>query len=293
MERRCAGCGAVLVKKPGPGRWPHRCDDCRPSASEQFVAVAKPCDICRMEFLPQHPTQRYCSRECKKKRPWQGRRPRICEICDVEYRPTYGEQRTCGRKCGMLLNVLLRPPRPSKPTIEPEGFTVVPWAQCITCRDWFIARMNRTGCTRNCRMGYIPRGIARVSTCIECGQQFMYPSRTRRKTLCSNDCRRRRAKRKAADPRRDRSHRQRAIRLGVPYEEVNRRTVYERDNWTCGLCGDAIDPQCKWPDEWCASIDHIIPMSKGGGHLYSNVQAAHWWCNTMKGVDEGFDLHAA
>ena len=30
------------------------------------------------------------------------------------------------------------------------------------------------------------------------------------------------------------------------------------------------------------SIDHIIPMSKGGGHIWSNVQVAHIICNSIK-----------
>lgn len=31
------------------------------------------------------------------------------------------------------------------------------------------------------------------------------------------------------------------------------------------------------------SIDHIVPMSKGGGHVWENVQVAHIICNTEKG----------
>lgn len=31
-----------------------------------------------------------------------------------------------------------------------------------------------------------------------------------------------------------------------------------------------------------ATIDHIIPMSLGGGHTYLNTQAAHMICNSRK-----------
>lgn len=32
----------------------------------------------------------------------------------------------------------------------------------------------------------------------------------------------------------------------------------------------------------CATIDHIIPLSKGGTHTYNNVQLAHYICNSKK-----------
>jgi 5-methylcytosine-specific restriction endonuclease McrA len=68
----------------------------------------------------------------------------------------------------------------------------------------------------------------------------------------------------------------------VEYEYVSRHKVYERDGWVCGICGDAIDRSLGWPDLMCASLDHVIPMVDGGPHLYSNVQAAHFLCNSYK-----------
>ena len=37
-----------------------------------------------------------------------------------------------------------------------------------------------------------------------------------------------------------------------------------------------------WSGPMYPSIDHIIPMSKGGGHIWSNVQVAHIICNSIK-----------
>lgn len=31
-----------------------------------------------------------------------------------------------------------------------------------------------------------------------------------------------------------------------------------------------------------ASIDHVVPMARGGPHLYTNVQCSHWVCNVLK-----------
>ena len=82
---------------------------------------------------------------------------------------------------------------------------------------------------------------------------------------------------------RDRAHRRRARKRGLGSVKVDRLAIFERDNWTCQLCGGAIDPDCPWPDPGSPSIDHIVPISKGGRHAPSNVQAAHLGCNSSKG----------
>lgn len=59
--------------------------------------------------------------------------------------------------------------------------------------------------------------------------------------------------------------------------------IYTRDDWVCGICGEAIDRDV--PAGWkrAGSIDHIIPLSRGGNHTRDNVQAAHISCNSKKG----------
>lgn len=32
------------------------------------------------------------------------------------------------------------------------------------------------------------------------------------------------------------------------------------------------------------SVDHIVPLAKGGLHSWDNVQLAHFKCNTLKGA---------
>lgn len=59
--------------------------------------------------------------------------------------------------------------------------------------------------------------------------------------------------------------------------------VHTRDDWVCQLCQRAIDPEVVWPDPMSASVDHIVPLSKGGTHSMINVQSAHLRCNSSKG----------
>jgi hypothetical protein len=58
--------------------------------------------------------------------------------------------------------------------------------------------------------------------------------------------------------------------------------VHARDGWTCQLCLKPIDQGIAWPDPMSPSVDHIIPLSKGGTHALSNVQSAHLGCNSSK-----------
>lgn len=83
-------------------------------------------------------------------------------------------------------------------------------------------------------------------------------------------------------------HRHRAKRYGCAYDpSVTLKKLIERDGLRCALCGGLCDPDDKGWSEYfgptAPTIDHIIPMSKGGGHTWGNVQVAHAICNCCKG----------
>lgn len=67
----------------------------------------------------------------------------------------------------------------------------------------------------------------------------------------------------------------------VPYDRLE---VFARDGWVCQLCMEPIDREARSPAPLSPSIDHIIPISQGGGDTPSNVQASHRVCNTRKGA---------
>ena len=68
-------------------------------------------------------------------------------------------------------------------------------------------------------------------------------------------------------------------------ESINLKALFDRDGGICQLCGRPTD----WNDIKCGHIgrlyptlDHIIPLSKGGAHTWDNVQLAHMACNAGK-----------
>lgn len=158
---------------------------------------------------------------------------------------------------------------------------------CATCKvDTPLEEMSRTSPSycRECvnaaarlRNPYKPKVLG-VKPCEYCGKEFQF---NKKKNLhCSPECS------EATVNKRNWKHLQaRRARLKNAFvESFNAKEIYERDNWMCGLCGDPIDPAAKLPNQMSASIDHIIPISKGGTHERTNVQAAHLFCNVSKGA---------
>lgn len=66
-------------------------------------------------------------------------------------------------------------------------------------------------------------------------------------------------------------------------DDINHTEVFERDNWTCHLCKEPINRYLRGDNWMRVTLDHVIPLCKGGSHTYDNVAAAHWICNMQKG----------
>lgn len=68
---------------------------------------------------------------------------------------------------------------------------------------------------------------------------------------------------------------------------TERRALYERDNWTCQLCHEPIDPSAHWNSNYAPSLDHIVPQSHMliPDHTPSNLRTAHRVCNSRRGAD--------
>ena len=88
------------------------------------------------------------------------------------------------------------------------------------------------------------------------------------------------------------SHYARAKMRGLPAEEgITLKKLIDRDGLSCAICG----LQCFYGGNYLAplypSIDHIKPISRGGGHTWDNVQIAHRYCNLIKGDGVGRRWH--
>jgi hypothetical protein len=130
------------------------------------------------------------------------------------------------------------------------------------------------------------RHAARTKRCDACGTPVQRRNKTDRRPACSPECR-------ATIQFGTTEHQhgydwadmaaRRARAAGATIIELfDRATVYERDDWTCGICNTTVTPGLDPFDPESATVDHIVPLSKGGQHTLANAQCAHLRCNSAK-----------
>lgn len=136
-----------------------------------------------------------------------------------------------------------------------------------------------------------------VHICEVCGNKYTMRARMEKEGLkycsdngcCSKVCSKKRARRKMRANGFPKNHLHRAHLYGCDYESgITLKSLIKRDGLRCAICGEMCDPNDhEWTDYFgpkSPTIDHIIPMSKGGGHVWDNVQVAHAICNSAKGA---------
>jgi len=63
---------------------------------------------------------------------------------------------------------------------------------------------------------------------------------------------------------------------GSPETEfIDRMQIYERDGGRCHIC-----ERPTWEGDF--TLDHLIPLSKGGAHVRTNIAVAHRDCNSIR-----------
>lgn len=270
-RRRCAWCGDCLEV-----RGANYCS--RPCAS---AARQTRCEICRAPFRGHGRTQRTCSRACglelsyrngrtraiKVRRIW----PKNCETCGSLYVARNIRSRFCSPTCA-----------PAAP------YTYTPTVSVVACRECgteFSTTRGKTAkycgarCARRCanrqrrhkeRTRLVEKSTPMrtewtpLSECAECGTALT----GRPKRYCSQPC---------GDRARDRQARHRArTGLAQPADLITIHMLGERDNWRCHICRHKVERAF-------ATIDHLVPVSLGGLHVWMNVALACAHCNSTRG----------
>lgn len=92
---------------------------------------------------------------------------------------------------------------------------------------------------------------------------------------------------------READQRRRARKIGAEVEDFTNAEIFERDRWVCGICETSVEPSLSWPAPKSASLDHVLPLSKGGNHTRANTRLAHLDCNVRRGNRAESEIRAS
>ena len=119
--------------------------------------------------------------------------------------------------------------------------------------------------------------------CKECG--IIFNATHGRQKYCTTECANKRDNRMKELKRKKRLEKNGAINWDITLDKL-----IKRDCNKCHICGDKCnnnDYEIDKSNNFIVgkdypSIDHIIPISKGGTHTWDNVKLAHHYCNSIK-----------
>lgn len=268
------------------------------------IIYQRECGCCRQEFITNRQYQKYCSEKCRNK-DWSKENRNLnivyikkCKYCDREFNTKYKNKLYCDSKC--QINFLY----PQKETrinkfIEKfnnrygkfftyiEGYpNKVITIKCNKCGN--IKKRNKKGiftssniCCKKCNNN--KKGIMK-SICAECGNEYIKYSV--QQILCK-ECHDKQEQSKKNVRKRLRENKIKTN--GTVDCSITLTKLIKRDNHICKLCNKLVDESDYTYNNdvfiagnYYPSIDHIIPLSKGGTHQWNNVQLAHRICNSIK-----------
>ena len=262
----------------------------------------KCCLSCRVDLTKKQIGKKYvhCSPGCRdltKLRnpiiPWC-----MCGTCRRVFKPISKDRmQYCSKRCSYIDNM-------GKPIKDHwlEKSCKVFFKECDECGDVFTAKDNRRICCEGCfkarqAKGYkakakvlyhqdprvrAQRGIKiHTKICIICGNGF--DTYRLNQKCCSDQCMTENEINTQRIIKSNSNQRRRARLRGATIERFTKEEIFIRDSWRCKLCGKKLKPGAKFPHPLYPTIDHIVPLSKGGQHTRLNVQAACFICNSMKG----------
>ena len=208
-----------------------------------------------------------------------------CKTCNTKYKRTYEHIRTGNVICLECQKRQTQERQAKEKEIARQNAEMRKlerdWMRLLNHKEDHFKKLhqeflNRTGICEICGKEYSVRDYvesANLKYAIDNG-------------VCSAECRKEK-KRILKRRFKTSNHIHRSKKYGVAYESgITLRKLIARDGLTCAICGGECDlNDHSWSDYAGAmypSIDHIIPLSKGGTHTWDNVQVTHMICNSLK-----------
>lgn len=255
------------------------------------TVVDRVCNNCGAGFVDNKlDRRRTCSEKCRKAvqtaaaRNHLGSRPlntHTCRVCSVTYQTTAIRSNSCSKKCKLQAwyaskggysyksaahEARLAEARSKRSAIDAEKralreIEVSAAKAAVVARIYWNAEL---------------RELWSWDVCVVCGQGCR---KSKRHGTCSDECA---ASRKRAARHAERVAR-RAILKAARVDTVDPFKVFDRDDWTCYLCGGQTPRSLRGTYEDAApEVEHVVPITRGGKDAYDNVRCACRKCNLIK-----------
>lgn len=282
--------------------------------------VPKPCVICGELFLPYQKRSVVCSQDCRlvhvannSRAKWQVKDyPEVnCQKCNTVFKPRQKDGKYCSAACSrkrprhILINCLCCKKEVKRTRRGSNDSRQYCSKQCACIHR--VAITKEIHALRRIAENNKPKPVvdthvlneiraikriaraARVSkSCKHCGE-IVYS----KYVLVHPTCRKEYSKIKKEQYRQTDSYKQnkkaakskrKALERGASVAEpINPDFILERDKYRCYICGIKTPKKLRGTYEDNApEVDHIIPLSKGGLHVESNLRCACRKCNGLK-----------
>ena len=153
-------------------------------------------------------------------------------------------------------------------------YVVCPICKSVSIKTGLVDK--KKYCSIECKKKFVKKQFVKKikdSVCSKCGMQHKAKSFNTMCFKCKNDMEKacKKAFRKKYDYK---------LKIATVHPVIDRK-VFERDKWKCVHCGIKVQKVNIYADN-AAELDHIVPLSLGGPHSYSNVQTLCRKCNANK-----------
>jgi len=241
------------------------------------------CECCGTEFAAKTPTKRFCSNSCRdKQRNLVPSIDAVCKHCGKHFKAKRRVYSTfCSKSCSSLFmhkNTnynLINEIKSLRNLCSKHLYNIQ-----ILIEIASLLRIKK----RNKKIYSAKAGIKKHKLCLQCNKRFVY-IRTKGGSPdhCSDKCRKESKKRTAKKFSRIAKAKRRAIYRSVEADNIDPFDVFDRDGWRCHICGRKT-PKSKRGShaDNAPELDHIVPISKGGKHTFSNVACSCRKCNQIK-----------
>jgi len=256
----------------------------------------KICPKCHKEYQTQEKRQKHCSRSCAATKYMERlTMTKICLGCGKEFaisperyhrfKINRDSLKYCSRECAFRYTKIWHKHGLKERKQWPHS--KIQFGYCGFCGNLFLRRHGRKYCSPLCaykagssvfyytKWAHI-KSIKEINPyikkkCKSCGKEFEINFQVDAREYCSKRCARRLIQQR-------RNYRERTNYI----EDINIMEIYFRDNGRCGICGKKIKYNLPILHPKALTLDHIIPIAKGGEHSKKNVQVAHRICNSIK-----------